>query len=389
MNARKVINEQIKLNQVKLKKANLLALVLNFEKYWLSYSLSEGLFYSKEVRAEASKIVPLFYDLYGKKTVVLPDKRINDVDMFDIRLFIGGLEEWLKTNAKYPKVSFGKEYTNRSSLYFQVVFIELESQLIKEIGFQEPLSFTATFQEFYFRKKQLKWASQIPEQLIEAAMEPSFMTEMSRSDTLVMVADIRRSQDLITYGMSPNTYREQIIGFLTEIRKILLEDYGIYDRFTGDGYIAYFNSFVCRMGGRDYYEMVLDACSRIQAFAEDYFDNWARKIRKIPIEPIGLSIGIDCGIVDFKDIDDQLFAIGDACVWATRMCSAGKRGQVIFNNIPYHQIAEYGEDGFCSIIDSETKNGESFRAFSIIPSKVNYSSRTIKDPSLNTPSAIS
>jgi len=389
MNVRKVINEQIKINQVKLKKANLLASVLNFEKYWLSYSLSEGLFYSKEVRAEASKIVPLFYDLFGKKTVVLPDKRINDVDMFDIRLFIGGLEEWLKTNAKYPKVSFGKEYTNRSSLYFQVVFIELESQLIKEIGFQEPLSFTATFQEFYFRKKQLKWASQIPEQLIEAAMEPSFMTEMSRSDTLVMVADIRRSQDLITYGMSPNTYREQIIGFLTEIRKILLEDYGIYDRFTGDGYIAYFNSFVCRMGGRDYYEMVLDACSRIQAFAEDYFDNWARQIRKIPIEPIGLSIGIDCGIVDFKDIDDQLFAIGDACVWATRMCSAGKRGQVIFNNIPYHQIAEYGEDGFCSIIDSETKNGESFRAFSIIPSKVNYSSRTIKDPSLNTPSAIS
>ena len=148
MNVRKVINEQIKINQVKLKKANLLALVLNFEKYWLSYSLSEGLFYSKEVRAEASKIVPLFYDLYGKKTVVLPDKRINDVDMFDIRLFIGGLEEWLKTNAKYPKVSFGKEYTNRSSLYFQVVFIELESQLIKEIGFQEPLSFTATFQEF-------------------------------------------------------------------------------------------------------------------------------------------------------------------------------------------------------------------------------------------------
>lgn len=389
MNSKKTKSNLKRSIQVNLKKANLLALVLNFEKYWLSYSLSEGLFYSKEVRAEASKIVPLFYDLYGKKTIVLPDKRINDVDMFESRLFIERLEEWLKTNEKYPKVSFGKEYTNRSSLYLQVVFIELESQLVKEIGLPEPLSFTATVQEFYFRKKQLKWASQLPEQLIEAAMEPSFMTEMSRSDTLVMVADIRRSQDLITYGMSPNMYREQIIGFLTEVRKILLEDYGIYDRFTGDGYIAYFNSFACRMGGRDYYEMALDACNRIQNFAEGYFDNWSRQIRKIPIEPIGLSIGIDCGIVDFKNIDDQLFAIGDACVWATRMCNAGKRGQVIFNNIPFHQIAEYGEEGFCSIIDSETKNGEAFRAFSIIPSKVNYSPKTIKDPSLNTPAAIS
>ena len=388
MNLRKVVNEQKRKEKIKLKKANLLALLLNFEKYWMSYSLSEGLFFSKEVRAEASKIIPLFYDLYEKKTIVLPDNRINDVDMFDSRLFVKGLEEWLKTNEKYPKVSFGKEYTNRSSFYFQVVFIELESQLVDEIGFSESLSFTATAQEYYFKKKQLKWASQIPERLIEAAMEPSFMTEMSRSDTLVMVADIRRSQDLITYGLSPNTYREQIIGFLSEVRKILLEDYGIYDRFTGDGYIAYFNSFVCRMGGRDYYEMALDACNRIQAFAEGYFDNWSKQIRKIPIEPIGLSIGIDCGIVDFKDIDDQLFAIGDACVWATRMCNAGKRGQIIFNNIPYHQIEEYGEDGFCSVIDSETKNGESFRAFSIIPSKVNYSPKTTKDPSLNTPSAI-
>ena len=389
MNLNKAINEQKKFNQVKLKKANLLALVLNFEKYWLSYSLSEGLFYSKEVRAEARKIVPLFYDLYGKKTIVLPDNSINDVDMFESRLFIKGLEEWINSNEKYPKVSFGKEYTNRSSLYLQVVFMELESQLVKEIGFPKSLSLAATVQESYFRKKQLKWASQIPKQLIEAAMEPSFMTEMSRSDTLVMVADIRRSQDLITYGMSPNSYREQIIGFLTEVRKILLEDYGIYDRFTGYGYIAYFNSFVCRMGGRDYYEMTLDACKRIQEFSEDYFDNWSRQIRKIPIEPIGLSIGIDCGIVDFKDIDDQLFAIGDACVWATRMCNAGKRGQVIFNNIPFHQIEEYGENGFCSVIESETKNGESFRAFSIIPSKVNYSPKTIKDPLLNTPAAIS
>ena len=60
-----------------------------------------------------------------------------------------------------------------------------------------------------------------------------------------------------------------------------------------------------------------------------------------------------------------------------------------YNARGFHQIAEYGEEGFCSIIDSETKNGEAFRAFSIIPSKVNYSPKTIKDPSLNTPAAIS
>ena len=389
MNLKELVEEQKRKETMTLKKANLLALVLNFEKYWQVYSLSDGLLYAKEVREEAGKIIPLFYEVFEKKTVVELDGRVNDVDLFESRRFINDLEKWLGGSEKYPKVLFGREYTSRSQIIFQYVFMELESRLQDEIGFPVGLSFVATSHEFFFRRKQFKWASQIPEPLIDAAMEPSFIAEMSRSDTLVMVADIRRSQDLITYGLSPNTYREQIMGFLTEVKTILREDYGIYDRFTGDGYIAYFNEFVCRMGGRDYYEMALDACTRIQKFSETYFDNWSRQIRKIPIEPIGLSIGIDSGKVDFKDIDDQLFAIGDACVWATRMCNAGKRGQVVFNNIPYHQIASYGEEGFSREIDAETKNCESFKAFSVQPSKVAYKQQPRKDPSLNTPTAIS
>ena len=190
------------------------------------------------------------------------------------------------------------------------------------------------------------------------------------------------------YSPSPNTYREQIIGFLSEVRRILKEDYAIYDRFTGDGFIAYFNQFVCEQEGKDYYEMTLDACRRIQSFSENFFKKWSSLIRKIPVEPIGLSIGIDSGYVDFKDVDNQFFAIGDACVWATRMCNAGKRGDVIFNNIPYHQIVKYGAKGFSTEIDAETKNGESFKAYKVNPALVNYNARPKKDPSLNTPSAI-
>lgn len=371
------------------KMANLLALILNFEKYWQNYSLSDGVLYSDEVRTEAKKIVPLFYELYGRKIIVNPDNTINEVDMFEGRRFIDELEKWLGTEDKFPKVMFGREYTNRSSFVFQYVFMELESQLEQELELPVRLSFSATVQEYYFRRKQLKWAGQIPEPLIEKAMESSFMSGMSSSDTLVLVADIRRSQDLMTFGLSPNIYREKIMGFLTEVKNILRDDYGIYDRFTGDGFIAYFNEFVCRLGDRDYYEMTLDACKRIQSFSEVFFDNWSRQIRKIPIEPIGLSIGIDSGVVDFKEVDEQLFAIGDACVWATRMCNAGKRGQVVFNNIPYHQISKYGQNGFSSEIHAETKNGESFKAFCVNLSMVNYEPHPRKDPSLKNPTAIS
>ena len=86
-----------------LKKVNLLALLLNFEKYWQNYSLSDGALYAKEVRKEAKKIVPLFYEIYGKKVLVNPDSSINDDDMFLERQLIEELEKWIDTNDKFPK----------------------------------------------------------------------------------------------------------------------------------------------------------------------------------------------------------------------------------------------------------------------------------------------
>lgn len=372
-----------------IKKTNLLVLLLSFEKYWQSYSLSDGQLYVQIVREEARKIIPLFYEIYEKRTLVNPDKSINKEEMFIQRQFIEELEKWINTDDKFPKVFFGEEYTEKSQFYYQIVLAEFEKQLVKEIELPIPLGLMAMDHEGIFREKICaKWAGKMPKTVVKNITDPSYMLNMSKSDTVVMVADIRRSQDLITYGPSPNAYREQIIGFLSEIRKILKEDYAIYDRFTGDGFIAYFNQFVCEQEGRDYYEMTLDACRRIQSFSENFFRKWSSQIRKIPVEPIGLSIGIDSGLVDFKDIDNQFFAIGDACVWATRMCNAGKRGDVIFNNIPYHQIVKYGAKGFSVEIASETKNGESFKAYKVNPALVNYNTQPKKDPTLNTPSAI-
>lgn len=376
-------------NQFNLAKVNLLALVLNFEKYWQSYSLSDGVLYSKEVREEAKKIVLLFYEIYGKKELIQQNGRINNVDMFESRQLVEELDKWIESKDKFPKEFIGKEYTHRTQLYYQVVFIELESQLQKEIGLPIGLSYTATIHETIFRRKQFPWALQLPTSLLDKVLEPSFLQQMSKSDTIVVVADIRRSQDLITYGLTPDFYRKQIFGLLDGVKRIFHDCYGVLDRFTGDGFIAYFNQYVCEQGGNDYYKMLLTACERIQAFSGPYFDKWSKQIRKIPSEPIGLSLGIDSGKVDFMQIEGQIYAIGDACVWATRMCDAGKRGDVIFNNIPYHKIAPYGEDGFSSEIDSVTKNGESFKAYRVKTSMVTYKTLPKKDPSLDKPTAIS
>lgn len=375
--------------QMRIDKLNLLALLLNFEKYWQCYCLSDGALYSKDVRVEADKIINLFYKLYGKKVLINPDRTVNDDGIFNVRQFIEELDKWLKTEDRFPKAFLGSQFTNTTTFYYQVVLLEFEGILSREVNLPVQLSLSATPHIPYFKRKQLKWSTQLPESIVDKVLEPSYMQNMSDSDTLVIVGDIRRSQDLLTYGMSPNFYREQIINFLTEVRKILRDNYAIYDRFTGDGFVAYLNEFVCKQNKKDYYAMMLDACSRIQTFANDFFDKWAKQIRKIPCEGIGLSIGVDSGRISFKEVNEELFAIGDACVWATRMCNVGKRGDIILNNIPYHRICGFGNSDFSYEIDSVTKNGEEFKAFRVDLNRINYKQNIHKDPSIDTPAAIS
>lgn len=370
-----------------LLKANLLAVLLSFEKYWQVYSLSDGTLYREEVRDEAKNIIAIFYKIYGKKVLINPDNTINGVDMFRARQFVEELDKWLKTKNIFPKEFLGKEYTNKSQFYFQVVLLELEGQLEEEIVLPYKLKLTAMGHESYFRRKQMRWLGQVPDSILDK-LSDQYILKMSNTDTLVMVADVRRSQDLMTYGLSANFYREQILTFLSKVKAILHKKFAIYDRFTGDGFIAYFNKYVCDQNSKDYYEMMLNACKEIQEFSFDFFDNWAKQLRKIPCEPIGLSIGIDSGSVSFKDIDNQLFAIGDACVWATRMCNAGQRGDIILNNIPYHKIADNSTSGLYKELDATTKNGESFRAYRVIKMPSKFNALPLKDPSLNQPSAI-
>lgn len=77
-----------------LKKVNLLALLLNFEKYWSPYSLSDGSLYKEEVKAEANKLTSLFYEIYGDKPFNLTSagEITKPDDLTDPRLFIMSLK---------------------------------------------------------------------------------------------------------------------------------------------------------------------------------------------------------------------------------------------------------------------------------------------------------
>ena len=287
----------------KMKKVNLLALLLNFEKYWSPYSLSDGSLYKEEVKAEADKLISLFYEIYGDMPIKIPldGGIIKPDDLTGPRLFIMSLKSWLNNNSLYPNISPKELIVNRNRFFFQKVLSDFETQLSEELNLPIKLTCSATTYEESFHKNMLKWAAQIPNEVIPK-IDEAYIGKMSDFDTLV-VGDIRRSQDLVTYGSNPDVYRDKIIEFMNCTREILKNNCGLYDRFTGDGFIAYFNKYMCEQEGKDYYEMMLKSCREILEFSNPFFEEWVHLLRRIPETEIGLCIGVDSGKISFKDLD--------------------------------------------------------------------------------------
>lgn len=69
---------------------------------------------------------------------------------------------------------------------------------------------------------------------------------------------------------------------------------------------------------------------------------------------------------------------GDACVWATRMNSAGEKGDIILNNIPYQVLSSSLNGNNCNKINSITKGGEHFSAYRLQIKNIHYVSTNKK-----------
>ena len=88
-------------------KYNLLLLLLNFDKYWSPYSLSDGGLYKEEVKKEGEKIVSLFNQIYGNSTTATlrRDGELITPDGIQQKFeFIQALDSWVNSNNAYPEI---------------------------------------------------------------------------------------------------------------------------------------------------------------------------------------------------------------------------------------------------------------------------------------------
>ncbi|MFC2132862.1 adenylate/guanylate cyclase domain-containing protein [Bacteroidota bacterium] len=348
------------------KYVNLLVLLQSFEKYWTNHVVSDGeLMYQKHCKEEAKKLITYSEEVYKVDKNVYNSKAItlNSDDNEDyVRGIFGALKKWSTNDDLFPTFQEGLVGGHINTLIMGGFFVCEKAYLCRKLKLSIPPIISSSSSDGYYSKNNIRWRGHLPS-VVLPHMNQEFINELSDSDTIVLVADIRKSQDLMTYGPSADFFRDKILEFTTEMREIIKNNYGIFDKFTGDGFLCYFNSHLCEQLGKDYYEQLIKACKEIMDFSNSFFSDWVKNIRKLPPNSSGLTIGIDSGVVKFRDLDNHLFAIGESIVWANRMSSAGDKEEIILNNIPYHKINDSQKNIEFESIKNVTKGGESFTAY--------------------------
>lgn len=336
-------------------KVECLLLLLTFEIYWAYYLQSNGSLLSSECRETALQFVDTF-KVAAKKDKALWDLHGNDPT--SVEDIISAIEVWAKSSMRYPLES---AFMSRMMLWVHLT--QIKTYLIKSCDLSSVPKMMVTSEEFRHSEQELRWKAHLP--LLALKSEPDVNIDAaSRTHSIVVIGDIRRSQDIMTYAATPQDYIERITRFLSTTRKLIRDHLGIFDKFTGDGFVAYFNEFICNLKKLDYRSCYLNFLTDLNDFAISHFDDWIQTLRKLPQGGIGLAIGSDLGIIKFDILDEHFIAISDTIVWASRMASIADAGEIVVNNLLANSLKTLGSVHLQERRGT-TKTGEEFTSMTL------------------------
>jgi hypothetical protein len=311
--------------------------ILNFETLWAYYTQSNGVLYAKECRKMALQIIYTFMTLLSKKPDLIDylKGKVCHIDDPDCKYeAIKGLKDFGEGTLEYPyETIFG------SKLMLFMFFSTLKGFLLNELKVKKFPIMTITSLEDDYSARVIRWRPHMPR--IALLHNPdSLLTEASNTSTIAEVGDIRRSQELMLYAHDSKDFAQRIFNFINVTRNLIAKHAGFFDKFTGDGFIVYFNEAICGDSDLSYKECFLNFIKEEINFAIPFFKDWENSIRKLPISKIGIALGADIGTINFADIMDYLIAVGDAIVWASRMASVAEANEIMVNNLLFSHLNE-------------------------------------------------
>lgn len=166
-------------------------------------------------------------------------------------------------------------------------------------------------------------------------------------DAVVVSIDIRRSTELMLKARTPKEFSKFITELSKRLSQCIIQNFGIFDKFTGDGILAFFPKFY---SGEEAILRALKATEECHEIFREHYNN-SRSAFNVFIKDVGLGIGIDYGIVTLVNTSNELTVVGIPVVYACRM-SGAQAGDTLLNDAAKQEVVNLCAD---KIIIEETE----------------------------------
>jgi class 3 adenylate cyclase len=152
----------------------------------------------------------------------------------------------------------------------------------------------------------------------------------------VMAADIRESTMLMKEAIKFERFAYVMDKFVSSVRQGITRSGGWFDKFTGDGFLAY---WIVQSGPKhEYDERFVQAAGNIAHTAQTLVDLFHRRVledfransRNLS-GGVGLSMGLDAGPGYLVQIAGELTIVGPPVVGAVRMVTAATTREILAN----------------------------------------------------------
>jgi class 3 adenylate cyclase len=173
--------------------------------------------------------------------------------------------------------------------------------------------------------------------LLDESFREEFKLHQQIKSVIISI-DIRDSTQLMLLANTPESFANFISSLCKSFSQIIKEEFGIYDKFTGDGVLAYFPDFFT---GEDALLFALRAAQRAHyAFREQYRQH--RSSFSVVRKDAGIGVGIDFGTTTLTLIENDYSIVGNPVVHACRL-SGAEAGETLINQNALTELQRLGK----------------------------------------------